>query len=86
MSEYIRRSDALAQAAFMHGRWDDTYVSSEKLKAIPAVDAAVVTRCKDCKWDRPDVLLDKHWCFRFLGSMEVRGDDFCSYGEPKEVR
>ena len=49
------------------------------------VDAVVVTRCKDCKWDRPDAVLDKHWCCRFLGSMEVREDDFCSYGQKKET-
>ena len=48
------------------------------------VDAVPVVRCKDCKWDRPDTLLDKHWCSRLLGYMEVRADDFCSYGERKE--
>lgn len=48
------------------------------------VDAVPVVRCKDCKWDRPDTLLDKHWCFRLLGCMEVRADDFCSYGERKD--
>ena len=46
--------------------------------------AVPVVRCKDCKWDKPDRLLNKHWCSRFLGSMEVRGDDFCSYGGRKE--
>ena len=48
------------------------------------VDSVPVVRCKDCKWDRPDTLLDKHWCFRLLGCMEVRADDFCSYGERKD--
>lgn len=50
----------------------------------PTVDAVPVVRCKGCKWDRPDTLLDKHWCSRLLGCMEVRADDFCSYGERKE--
>lgn len=39
--------------------------------------------CQDCKWDKPDVLLDKHWCMRFLGGMEVRADDYCSYASKK---
>lgn len=49
-----------------------------------SVDAVPVVRCQDCKWDRPDILLDKHWCSRFCGSMEIRGDDFCSYGARRE--
>ncbi len=54
------------------------------IREMPTVDAEVVVRCKDCKWDRPDTLLDKHWCSRLLGSMEVRENDFCSYGERKD--
>lgn len=54
------------------------------IREMPTVDAEVVVRCKDCKWDRPDTLLDKHWCSRLLGCMEVRADDFCSYGERKD--
>lgn len=56
----------------------------EYAEQLPTVDAEVVVRCKDCKWDRPDTLLDKHWCFRLLGCMEVRADNFCSYGERKD--
>lgn len=48
------------------------------------VDSVPVVRCKDCKWDRPDTLLDKHWCSRLLGCTEVRAGDFCSYGERKD--
>lgn len=48
------------------------------------VEYASVVRCKDCIYDRPDNLLCKHWCSRFLGSMEVREDDFCSYGRRKD--
>lgn len=56
----------------------------EYAEQLPTVDAEVVVRCKDCKWDRADTLLDKHWCSRLLGCMEVRADDFCSYGERKD--
>lgn len=41
------------------------------------------TTCQDCKWDKPDILLDKHWCTRLLGSIEVRADDYCSYASKK---
>ena len=57
---------------------------ADAVEEMPTVDAEVVVRCKDCKWDRPDTLLDKHWCSRLLGCMEVRADDFCSYGERKD--
>lgn len=90
MSEYIRRSDALAQAAFVHGRWDDTYVSSEKLKAIPAADVAPVTRCKDCKhkgWaQEPCHGKSIDYCKVWDCTLQNLESTFCSYGEPKEVR
>ena len=56
----------------------------DALQDATTVDAEVVVRCKDCKWDRPDTLLDKHWCSRLLGCTEVRAGDFCSYGERKD--
>lgn len=42
-------------------------------------------KCRDCRWDKPDKMLNKHWCTRFWGAMEVREDDFCSYGRKKEA-
>lgn len=54
----------------------------EYAENLPAVDAVPVVRCKDCKWDRPDILLDKHWCSCFF--VEVRADGFCSHGERGE--
>lgn len=99
MAEYISRAAAIAyirerseecQKAFEElggesGIYADAYNDlAEDFYRVPAADVVAVTRCKDCKWDKPDVLLGKHWCSRFLGSMEVREDDFCSYGKPKE--
>lgn len=48
----------------------------------PTVDAVVVTRCKDCKYYKPD----EYECgCDFAGGLpHVKADDFCSYGEPKE--
>lgn len=45
-------------------------------------DILPVVRCRGCKWDRPDILLDKHWCSCFF--TEVREDDFCSHGKRME--
>ena len=47
-------------------------------------DVIPVVRCRDCKWDRPDKLRNKHWCTRIFGCTEVREDDFCSCGRRKE--
>lgn len=46
-------------------------------------DAVVVTRCKDCKYYNPD----EYECgCDFAGGLPyIKPDDFCSYGEPKEV-
>lgn len=60
MAEYIDRERVLANAVFVHGQWDDTYVSAEKIKEIPAADVAPVRhahrvdnsgfyyRCSEC--------------------------------------
>lgn len=42
MSEYIDRAVAVSQAAFIHGRWDDMYVSAATLMEIPAADVEPV--------------------------------------------
>lgn len=47
-------------------------------------DVVPVVRCRDCKWDCYDILLDKHWCTRIFGCTEVQKDDFCSCGRRKE--
>lgn len=61
MAEYIKREDALRRTVFVHGRWDDTYLSATQLKAIPAADVAPVVhgrwldgRCTVCGWEEPD--------------------------------
>ncbi len=40
MAEYIDRAVAVSQANFIHGRWDDVYVSAATLMAMPAADVA----------------------------------------------
>lgn len=48
-------------------------------------DVVPVTRCKDCKYGRQyDKLMNRWECTRFLGSLPIREDDYCSYGVRKE--
>ena len=60
MAEYIDRAVAVSQANFIHGRWDDVYVSASTLMAIPAADVAPVVhargengKCSNCDVDIP---------------------------------
>lgn len=79
----------------IHWRPDENwelYATAADIRAIPIVDAVVVTRCKDCAHYRnhPNGL-----CYLHTEPKEnkrgysgepvcVEPDDFCSYGEPKE--
>lgn len=70
------------------------FITAADIRAIPIVDAVVVTRCKDCKhstlpseltqrYGKPGTLTchNRHSpCNR----RNVGENDFCSYGEPKE--
>ena len=60
---------------FVNGEWRDDNGD--------AIDAVVVTRCKDCKYvnfteHRDYLRCTKHCAFSF------RPNDFCSYGERRE--
>lgn len=65
--------------------WDEII---DALNGIPAVDAVVVTRCKDCVHgdDDPDTYGaddgPKGKCMKSFETMCA--NDFCSYGEPEE--
>lgn len=48
MPEYIDRAVAVSQANFIHGRWDDVYVSAAALMAMPTADVVPVTHSE---WD-----------------------------------
>lgn len=61
------------------------------IKAIPAADVAPVVRCKDCKHfnhkrmecENEAISTDHEGGAQY--SLNFWLDDFCSYGEPKEV-
>ncbi len=71
----------------IHWRPDENwelYATAADIRAIPIVDAVVVTRCKDCKYFDKAAPNDKGFCICPASGMEIVPDDFCSYGEPKE--
>lgn len=47
----------------------------EYAENLPAVDAAPVVRCKECKWAGGDFV-----CYRGV-MVQHKPEDFCSYGE-----
>lgn len=76
----------------IHWRPDENwelYATAADIRAIPTVDAVVVTRCKDCKRYRnhPNGLCYLHTEPKenkrgYSGELVcVEPDDFCSYGE-----
>lgn len=62
-----------------------TYICSDYRKKhikeyfdkIPVADVVEVVRCKDCRWYGQ--------CFRNIRSGGNKPDDYCSYGERKEL-
>lgn len=71
----------------IHWRPDENleiYATAADIRAIPIVDAVVVTRCKDCKHRWEDI---GGLCCGYgpLVDCIVPEDFFCAYGKPKEV-
>lgn len=75
----------------IHWRPDENwelYATAADIRAIPIVDAVVVTRCKDCK-HRGGVQEPCHgksidYCRVWDCTLRNLESTFCSYGEPKE--
>lgn len=84
MAEYIEREVAVSQANFIHGRWDDVYVSAATLMAMPAADVVPVVRCKDCKYWQDNNDGYPHEECRWGHGETPDANDFCSYGEREE--
>ena len=82
-----RCSKDVLSAAYCAG-WNGLLGLIEK---APTVDAVVVTRCKDCKHfnhkrmecENEAISTDHEGGAQY--SLNFWLDDFCSYGEPKEV-
>lgn len=76
----------------IHWRPDENwelYATAADIRDIPIVDAAVVTRCKDCKhkgWiQEPCHGKSVDYCRVWDCTLRNLETTFCSYGEPKEV-
>lgn len=89
MAEYIDRNKA---KRLLHIEY--AYAAEQLLDEIPAADVAPVVRCKDCKHYRnyPNGLCYLHTepktnARGYSGeAVCVEPDDFCSYGERKNVK
>lgn len=78
-------------------KWLVNFAAHSKIQKLiadtPTVDAVPVVRCKDCKYyNRGELLAPNKFCFRLKHPTENRligynfaPNDFCSYGEQKEV-
>lgn len=92
MPEYIDR-EALLLRIDCHG----TNKIRRVIDDAPTVDAVVVTRCKDCKYagTKRESVVEKRYAadILFCRNSDLCGDeplamwpdDFCSYGERREV-
>ena len=64
---------------FVNGEWRDDNGD--------AIDAVVVTRCKDCDaWKRNVGIADSPNGHCFEHDIDTNGQDFCSYGERRKRR
>jgi hypothetical protein len=71
-------ADAMRKEWLEQGENEFVYDANAVLDSIdaqPTADAVEVVRCRDCKW------YQKGECRETGGLMDVKPDDFCSYGE-----
>ena len=86
----MRLIDADTLCEGMVEGWQTVLIKAQVDNA-PTVDAVVVTRCKDCKHfnhkrmecENEAISTDHEVGAQY--SLNFWPDDFCSYGEPKEV-
>ena len=77
-------ANALIEEANAEGAYG--YVDAFQIANAPTVDAVEVVRCRDCKhWHKGTLFCD----YMPYGEAQERvnwyADDFCSYGERKDV-
>lgn len=73
MAEYF----AGCHLRFVNGEWRDDNGD--------AIDAVVVTRCKDCDaWKRNVSIVESQNGHCFEHDIDTNGQDFCSYGERRD--
>ena len=85
MAECIDRAAALEITTRTCG---DYAAAWSEIRRLPAVDAVVVTRCKDCAYGDPTWAGYVCNCNEYAAlesTLYHEEDFFCAYGEPKEV-
>lgn len=89
MDDLISRKDILDEVeTAAYGFWHHEVIRkayeylTRNIKAIPAVDAVEVVRCKDCKWLYDE--MDDYCCRSHRGLVLICENSYCSYGERKE--
>ena len=82
----MRLIDAdLLKGKFIHGRFDDVYISEKEIQDAPTINAVEVVRCKDCKHGEKGRIFGSEcvWC----GADHLNAKPtqwFCADGERRE--
>lgn len=93
MAKYIELEVALNAVTDLAGKastrsaYEAIWKSARALEKIPAADAVVVTRCKDCAYGDPTWAGYVCNCNEYAALESTLYHDenfFCAYGEPKE--
>lgn len=76
MAEYIEKEPLLRKAKGLQGSNFSSPIIVAAIEKAPTIE---IVRCRDCKHFISDV------CYHDLAMNLSRADDFCSYGERKEI-
>ena len=81
--------DEALQATNKEVWWTESKAAAVRhfLLKRPKVDAVEVVRCKNCKWYQIRIWDDNtpvYDCRKTHALLDVKPDDFCSYGERKD--
>ena len=82
MDDFISRADAIKKLCEYGIGCGEARIKGV-INSIPAADVRPVVLCRDCKWYDP---ANSDWCCTFVnGPICPTENDFCSFGERREV-
>lgn len=64
---------------------DEDIIAKEIIRNAPTVDAVPVVRCRDCVNVQSAKINKKGFLVCQASGLEITDDDFCSYGERRDV-
>ena len=80
----MRLIDAdLLKGRFIHGRFDDVYISEKEIQDAPTVDAVQVVRCWQCSHSEVCKMDDGDVRYCHIYEMQTEYDYYCADGERK---